>query len=408
MDKIKNYLLFMFILFLPIQDFFLKGTPLGIFGASPSIFFLLIVVMIDIILIVKNKGGVHLYVLLVPGYIVFLSLVACFFWGFESHGIVFYEKIIRTLILIVCFLYPIFFINYKSIYSLRRAFFLSYWLCVLGFLLGDVFSISIFRDTGLFHSTEANGARPRGLSSESSMFGAQVMLLGLLAAFFSRTRRWTIIYLLVTFFIVLLSGSKGGFVSLLLAIFIYYAIKQGVFKNVFGLVASSVVGVACLYILVPLIAPVFLQDIDEFTSFATRSVMAITSIYIVIDNPFGLGLFAYYPAVDVYVPKAMSAVSDWFGYPLNFSEVYGYVGGGDNNVSSKTFFFQFLAYFGLPFIFMLRQFYKQIIQCDSDILLVGLFFLMVALFFYIPGIGFYTVSVYLGVLWREKNSNSNI
>ena len=107
----------------------------------------------------------------------------------------------------------------------------------------------------------------------------------------------------------------------------------------------------------------------------------------------------------VYLPKAISTVQAQSPLPLDFSEVSEYLTSSEN-VSTKTFFFDQLMRFGLPFavffLIAITMLLKQLGASRQQILFVAVLASIIALSTYVSLSGQYATSILLGVALAER------
>ncbi|MFQ6009041.1 MAG: hypothetical protein ACE5K8_08840 [Candidatus Zixiibacteriota bacterium] len=150
----------------------------------------------------------------------------------------------------------------------------------------------------------------------------------------------------------------------------------------------------------------FVSDIESTFSTATRSVLILTSIIIVVHNPFGVGFAGFLPAVDKYALQAVTYLDSYLRVPLNFAEILTYVGATtDRAISTKTFLGDNLAFFGVPFLIAYVVFHYRLFSRLAGsrhvYLLAGVLFCMLAISTYIPALGMYSIPLVYGVALNE-------
>jgi hypothetical protein len=132
--------------------------------------------------------------------------------------------------------------------------------------------------------------------------------------------------------------------------------------------------------------------------------MIICALTTVTHHPFGVGLSGFLPAVAKYLPGAMSTLESFFEVPLFFGEVTDYLVSADM-VSTKTFFFDQLMRFGIPFavlfvVFMSRLL-KRLAAAQKSTLLIAILASAVAITTYIPGTGNFAIPIAFGLALSE-------
>ena len=140
--------------------------------------------------------------------------------------------------------------------------------------------------------------------------------------------------------------------------------------------------------------------VSSGSSIATRATMTIFSLQTVLHHPLGVGFAGFYPAIARYLPDAMHTARSIFDFPLIFTEVSNYQYTMEN-ADCKTFVFDFLTYFGLPFAAAFFIFFvhliKRLFQAKQQVLLVGALFSALALLTYYSSMNTYSIPVMIGV-----------
>jgi hypothetical protein len=141
----------------------------------------------------------------------------------------------------------------------------------------------------------------------------------------------------------------------------------------------------------------------------TRFSMILCALITVTHHPFGVGLPGFLPAVGRYLPDAMVTVESYSPVPLNFGEVSGYLTSADT-VSTKTFFFDQLMRFGVPFVLLFVIFIIKLLKrLNAErqiVLLIAILASTVAITTYIPGTGNFAVPILFGVALSEVRNGS--
>lgn len=415
MPYIEKALMAIWIILLPFQDSGLQSVPIGFLGASPA--FIPIIILIFVYIFQQIASNHWVKIRKVNFYVVFYMLAVTvfylFFSGTESHGRNLVLKSINLFILTVLFLFPIFYIKYDAI-KISKYIQIAFLITILGVLFTDVLEIAFFADKGIFHFFPNTNMRPRGFSLESSTLSVMLVTLGLLCAHYAKRKIVRYAYLSVMLTALFFSGSKGGIVILMLVGTVVYYIKHQSLKWIKPLMFLSV-------IIVNLLVGVFIidkltVDIEEYTSIATRLSMAITSVVISFYNPMGVGFSGFLPAVNEYAPLSMTAIEQVFAVKFNFAEVLSYVSAdSDQAVSSKTFLFDYLAFFGIPFVISFFLFnyclMRQLLIRKYTLLFVNIAYCFLSLCTYNSGLGFYDISLVYGVafyeIYRKKTNYSS-
>jgi len=139
----------------------------------------------------------------------------------------------------------------------------------------------------------------------------------------------------------------------------------------------------------------------------TRVSMIICALMTAVHHPFGVGVTGFLPAVGRYLPDAISMLGSFFNVPLSFEEVSGYLVSADY-VGTKTFFFDQLMRFGIPFavgffIFIVGLL-KRLAAKRQIVLLIATLACTVAMITYQPGTGNFAISIVFGLALRETKA----
>jgi hypothetical protein len=131
-----------------------------------------------------------------------------------------------------------------------------------------------------------------------------------------------------------------------------------------------------------------------------------TSVVTMFHNPLGVGFSGFLPAINKYAPLAVDYLSRAAGGTFNFTELLSYVGAdSDINISTKTFFFDNLLYFGLPFLVIFILFHRRLLaflrRDNSLYLYAAVLFSLVALTTYVGGVGLYSFALVYGLAYRR-------
>jgi hypothetical protein len=405
------------IILIPFQDTGLQRLPIGFLGTCPSFIplSLLIVVHFYEWLMSIKTPTINRTLLLIVGYTFIVSMFYLLIYGFESHGSSLIFKTFNLSILTTLFLYPVFFIDYNKVPRLATYVKVAFAIVVLGVILNDLIQADFIHHPGIFHAYDTDNWRPRGLSGESSYLSSITATLGLLSAYFSRKKMVRILILVATIVIVIFSASKGGLITLLLVTGMLMLLKSKI--RWWSRVALLILLVVAGNYFVDQLTTRFIGDIENTTSTATRSGLIITSLMIVTYNPFGVGFSGFLPAINEYALLALDYLDRLLGLPMNIVELASYIGADtDHAISTKTFLFDNLSYFGIPFLIVYVVFHYKLIsrllKTDKVLLLASVLFCVVAISTYIGGLGMYNISLIYGVafcgVFRQKSLNSHV
>jgi hypothetical protein len=232
---------------------------------------------------------------------------------------------------------------------------------------------------------------------------------GLLSVHMARSRIGKAVLLLLTLGLLIASGSKGGIMTLFICVIILCLLKwHSKWYQVAGaLLVLLPIGVVLIW-LVPTLFPE--NTLSVYSSVPTRLAMVLCALITVVHHPFGVGLPGFLPAVAKYAPGAMSGLESFFDVPLNFTEVTGFMTSAEG-VSTKTFFFDQLIRFGVPFAFFFFAFItgllKRLAEKKLTILLIATLACTIAILTYHPGTGNFAIAIVFGVALSEVGFGSN-
>ena len=412
MKNIKYVLMVLWILLIPFQNSGLRETPLGVLGASPAFIPLMALIFISGIEWCLNwkELKVNRNVLFIIAYVVIINIVYLVLNGPVSHGTSLLTKTVNLSVLTFLSLFPVFFIRYDQP-TLGLVIQISFCIAVLGVVLCDIMKLNFLTTNPLIYYRESINMRPQGFCRESSQLSAMLIAMGLLSAYFSKTVWAKAAFLALTVSLVLFSASKGGFLSLSVVaiIVILLQMKSRPWLTVF----LVPIGGAIVYFVYGFISLQFAGNIAEYASITSRLDLAITSVITAIHNPFGVGFSGFLPAMDKYIPAASEFIQRMSGINMNFTEVISYVmSGSDEYIGTKTFLFDFLIFYGWPFLALYLWFNYKLFQHLRDskniILLAVLLYVFLAISTYKNPNVIYNISLAYGVIWYEVHRKKDL
>lgn len=389
----------------------LQGTPLRSLGASPAIFPLCALVIVEggqRLFSTKTRASLAPMICFV--YVILTAVYGLFVFGFSSHGENLLWKGTTSLISLGAILFAIT-LDYGKYPVVRTAIYVAFTLVVLGFLFGNSNPLGLpaLTENGVLHFTPLPDERPRGLASEPSQFSITAIVIGLLSIHLTRSRSGKILLFLLTLGLLILSGSKGGVLTLFLCAIILCILKWH--STWYQVVGSLFVLFPLGIILIWLIPDLFPEESFAISgTIPTRFSMITCALMTVRHHPLGVGLTGFLPAVARYLPGAMSAVESIFPFPLYFGEVSEYLTSADM-VSTKTFFFDQLMRFGIPFALFFFVFItgliKRLAAKGRMILLTAIMACTIAVITYQPGTGNFAIPIVFGVALLEAGNGTN-
>jgi hypothetical protein len=406
--KLVQICLFLFIALCPIQDFMLQGTPLRSLGASPAIFPLCALALVEGSQRLFNaKTRVSLSAAIIFVYVLLTAVYGLFIFGFSSHGENLLWKGTTSLISLAAILFAIT-LDYGNNPVVRTAIFVAFTLVVVGFLFGNSNPLGFpaMIENGVLHFTPLPDERPRGLASEPSVFSLTAVILGLLSVHVTRSRARKVLLFLLTFGILIASGSKGAILTVFICVIILSIAKWH--SKLSHIVILLLFFLPLGLLLIWLIPALFPEELFAVSgTIPTRFSMILCSLVTVLHNPFGVGVTGFLPAVARYLPGAMSATESIFPFPLYFGEVSEYLTSADT-VSTKTFFFDQLMRFGIPFAIVFFVFItdllRRLVTKRQTILRIAILASTIAIVTYAPGTGNFAVPIVFGVALNEAKN----
>lgn len=403
--KLVQVCLFLFVVLCTIQDFMLQLTPLRSLGASPCIFPLFAIGLVQgAQWLLSTKTRVSRRVLICLVYVLLTALYGLFVFGTSSHG----ENLLwkgTTSFISVCAILFATTLDYCKSSVVRSAIYIAFALVVVGFLFGNSNPLGLpaLTENAVLHSTPLVDVRPRGLASEPSQLSITAMVIGLLAVHLTESRIWKFLLFLATIGLLVASGSKGGILMLFICAIVISIVKwHSKWYHVVGLLFVLFPLGLFLIWLIPNIFPA--ESFAVSGTIPTRFSMIICALMTVTHHPFGVGFPGFLPAVAKYLPDAMSKLESFFDVPLYFGEVSDYLTSADM-VSTKTFFFDQLMRFGIPFALFFFIFIigllKRLAVKRQTILFIAVLAATTAIMTYQPGTGNFAIPIAFGVAFNE-------
>jgi hypothetical protein len=342
------------------------------------------------------------------GYFVITGAVYLLISGvFYSHGTSLISKSINLLILTILSLFPIISIDF-NIKRIKGAVSVAFLVTLIGVLLVDVMRVNQIES--IVHFTQNSNMRPRGFSLESSYLGSTIVVLGLLLAHFLKNRALKVTTVAGLFIILFYVGSKGGlllFSLTLFAVFLFY--KRHLLLK-FMMFPIIILGM--IFVLVKINNELAI-DISKYTSVATRGTLILSSILILLHYPLGVGFSGYLPMLSSYIPNAIYHIQSWTHLHFDFSEVISYIDSSNSkNISTKSFLFDNIIFFGFPFLILYLIFNGKLIidlyRQKKTLLFACIIFTFLSISTYLPLLGLYHFSLAYGVayfeLYRHKDT----
>ncbi|MCR5438565.1 MAG: hypothetical protein K6F01_03910 [Selenomonas sp.] len=351
-----NALFILFLFLLPFQDSGLSETALNYVGLYLSNIPLIIMVLLSSFYAIyrRNIMARRLYVIIgVFAYVIVFSLLMCL-WVNEEITISLYKTITGCISLFLQVY--VFYVCRNRLPLIKKYIWIAFLIDMLGWGLCDVLKV----DMGWIIHRSLGDERFHGFASETSWFSFTTMILGLLSIEASDRKYLKIIYAISMIGVVLLGGSKGTVLCLMIAAIVGILLNDNV-NIFFKPLLILTVGIVGYVVFQNLILDSFVHDLSDATSFATRVSSILASVMIVIDYPFGTGYGAFQSILREYYVDAFDLLNSYVPlFSLSAREILWMVNDTTGSgLSIKGIFFQYMAYFGLPFfMFVILSFWR--------------------------------------------------
>jgi hypothetical protein len=407
--------LFLFIALAPIQDFFLRATPLRNLGGSPSLFPLLGLVTFALARwLASGNLRVHRVFLLCLAYVFTTTLYGFIFFGVTSHGENLFVKSATAFVVLGLVIFSVTHIDYRHTSTVRAGIYAAFSLMVLSFFFGNANLLGLpqWLENPVLHSTVLTDiGRPRGLATEPSEFSISAIGFGLLAVHAAESKAAKAILLVATVVLSIASRSKGGILTLVLCLMLLCIVKwhsrwYHVLAVIFVLLP---IGLSLIWVLPALFTDTIVYDT---TTVPTRFSMIVCALTTVRHHPFGVGLSGFLPSVATYLPGSMDTVQSLFPLPLDFSEVGEHLT-SSAMVSTGTFFFDQIMRFGIPFavcfLVFVAMLVKRLLAKNEWILAIAVLACSLAASTYVAAFGDYAMPLVFGIAFSEvRNWNESL
>ena len=400
--QIYNPLVWAAIALSPFQDTILQYTPLKLAAASFSFIPLMCLFLLSgICHWLRRPFVVNRTILIVVVYSGALC-AANLVWIENGEAALHTQSLLALTLLSTLTIFTVFGVDYPPSRWLRIAVYSAFFFTIVGIVSGEVLGANAI---SFLQVTPNLSGRPHGFSTEPSTLSVQIVAVGMLTAHFlaKNWQKWCVGALSCA--LLVFSSSKGGLISLLLC-----AIVLGIAKSRASLLSKLIVSL----VLIPsvcfgalLVVSTFgtLIEGNQTSTIATRMSMAVYALITVAHHPFGVGFTGFLPSIPLYLPEAMSFVQGLFPFPLWFGEVKEYLYPPQTQADCKTFFFNFLVFFGIPFAIIFLRFVADLLsrlfKCRCYWLFVGVLFSVVALMTYYSTIYTWTLPLLFGISLYE-------
>lgn len=380
----------------------------GVFSASLAM--LLLPIAISFLMMTNKKLGIIEKKIFFIYVVLFLYSVVIFVFNYHDNlrmGFLVDRGLRFALLALPSLIFFIFFLSFSR-QQLENAL-LIFSICIVLIYILNLIIPSLFNNASFFQGSYAHSPhRMRGFTLEASTFGFQV---GIAAIFLARqlevNRMLAFMAICLAIFI---TTSKGGLITFSLAFFIGILLDKKTVKSTKSLLLLSFLVLSpVLYLEV--LQPAFASDIEKYNSSATRSTMILVSIFSLFENPFGVGFFGYLPSIYENGKEVIQSIEAVMPNVFDYKEVSTYLYfGAVKGVSTKSFIFDWLIYFGLIFLYFLYKvvswYISKLSKFDFYFLVMFLFILM-SITFYLPIDGRFIVPLVLAFLYKSVNHKDN-
>jgi hypothetical protein len=399
---IYNPLVWMAIALCPFQDTLLQYTPLKLVSASFSFVPLMCLFLLSGVRHWLHRPFIVSRTVLI---VVIYAVAVCaanLVWIDHGEAVIHTQSLIASTLMTALTMFTIWGVHYEIGRWLRIWVYFAFFFTIVGVLSGEILGTNAI---SWLQVTPSLSGRPHGFSTEPGTLSVQVVAIGMLAAHFvpKNWQKWAIGA--ITCVLLVFSRSKGGLIALVLC-----AIVLGVAKRRASLRSKILVAIfliPSIYFGALLIIASFgtIIESNETSTIATRFSMAVYALITVAHHPFGVGFTGFLPSLPRYLPQAMEFIEKLFPFPLAFVEVKEYLYPPQTDADCKTFFFDFLVFFGIPFAVVFFRFVgnlmSRLFKCGHSWLFVGVLFSVLALITYYSTIYAWILPLLFGISLRE-------
>ncbi|WP_077619795.1 hypothetical protein [Bacillus sinesaloumensis] len=317
-----------FLLCTAYQDLPLVNT-FGEIARTPIFFLTPIFIIVELILIFRRKFKITKLQKYLLNYILFTSTIGLIYvlilflkgeYSFLNENL-FLKYIKGELYLLLIFLYIrhcyLLFVNMS-----KKNILLS--ILVVLTILNLIILIEYFTIPNAllsFHSENAPYYRIRLLTAESSWTGTIYIVYCFIALYLTKEVRLfksgiiTYIILTITLYTVL-TLSKGFLMTLLISLLLFVIQNIRIKKISYKQILVTILGIGLLFAILAFvkdsIVDLFLNDIESYTSVATRSGLLLAEINILLLNPLGTGKGAYIFFLANEIPNILKPLRNIF------------------------------------------------------------------------------------------------
>lgn len=327
-NRVVQYIFLVYVVLLIVQDLSLQ-IWFGTISRSPYIFlspliFVLITLLSDKLYFFKAPG----YYLIYYAYSILITIVLLIYYsGFNDFSSVYGENLLYKCaknsmynLIIILTLYNFYFIfRYSGLKFIEKVLKVLVLLqLAIGYIQIVLPNAFDFIKTPAYQITD----RISLLNTEPSYTFPQLVisLLCYCCIRYYNNKRFKIIDYVVLFagFILLLFvQSRGGIVVMLLCfILILLFSRQSLTRRLLLLSASIIFIIPTLWVIVNIILPQLIADLESFSSISTRSITIITSLKSLVAYPFGQGYGTYLITFPDLLNKTINGIISLSPVPL--------------------------------------------------------------------------------------------
>jgi len=341
----------------------------GMIGTIGSSIMFLVSPLLFLLIIYKSKwkyrgtyiSNLFLYYFLVTFYI----SIALFIYYSISHNTLYtpYGQLILIKLINASIYNLVYFLAYfDTVYSftkmnlqqIHRSFlFLFLFLVVIAAI--EVLNKDILN---LIHLVPVDYTRARLTSAEPSRASFELVIISLLTLIAVKNKVFRIIVFATIFFISIMIASKGGLLFLFISILWVYlfnaTLKQ---KMLFSILIIPIVFLFS-YILINLVLPELLIDIDNFNSVSTRLITTVWALLSLFYFPFGEGYGTYMCYAKDMLLISTDFATQAFPFHLSRTEIDSMIQTGENVGVKSGILFQVVQNGILAVIFFYLLFHR--------------------------------------------------
>lgn len=354
---------FLFIYFSLYQDFILVNY-IGEIGRNFLNIFLPFL-FVFVIYKFKNKFTyVEKGILYLIFYLISISLVICIWYLFQgklefTHIVKLFKSSSYIIFIFMFYRVTLYFLSQITLLDQLKVILLVLFTQYLTMLIEFTQLPNAFEFLHGFIRESGEYYRIRLLTRESSWTSTIFMALTFIVLLLVREVKLTAsIKMFVGLFVfivfiqyTLLTGSKGYFIGIVLSLIIVYFMnyKSNLLPSILMVVGITVVFLFFQNEIIGLFTDKIGESFGSSTSLITRVVLMHSSVDMLLNYPFGVGLGMY---ADEML-NSTSSVLDGFRYMNLYSlhEIYGYLN-DPKNLTGKTFLFIYMGYAGIFFLLL--------------------------------------------------------